>query len=72
VFARDDRAHGGTSMAPQLLSHQLEDGAWAIALATPRLILPARDFGFFRIALANQLVGWQAKERTRRAQAPPR
>ena len=52
--------HGKTSMAPQLFSRQLEDGAWAITLATPQQIQVARDFGFSRIVLANQLVGRQA------------
>jgi D-serine dehydratase len=52
--------HGKTSMAPQLFSRQLQDGAWAITLATPQQIQVARDFGFSRIVLANQLVGRQA------------
>jgi D-serine dehydratase len=52
--------HGKTSMAPQLFGRQIEDGAWAITLATPHQIQVARDFGFSRIVLANQLVGRQA------------
>ncbi|MCW3475372.1 amino acid deaminase [Limobrevibacterium gyesilva] len=52
--------HGKTTMAPQLFARQIEDGAWAITLATPQQIQIARDFGFSRIVLANQLVGRQA------------
>jgi len=52
--------HGKTSMAPQLFGRQIDDGAWAITLATPQQIQVARDFGFSRIVLANQLVGRQA------------
>lgn len=49
--------HGKTTMAPQLFRQQLEDGAWAITLATPQQIAVARRFGVGRIVLANQLVG---------------
>ena len=52
--------HGKTSMAPQLFARQIEDGAWAITLATPQQVQVARDFGFSRIVMANQLVGRQA------------
>ncbi len=52
--------HGKTSMAPQLFARQIEDGAWAITLATPQQIQVARDFGVQRIVLANQLVGPRA------------
>jgi D-serine dehydratase len=52
--------HGKTTMSPQLFDRQLEDGAWAITLATPNQVQIARDFGFSRIILANQLVGRQA------------
>lgn len=52
--------HGKTTMAPQLLKRQVDDGAWAITLATPQQVQVARDFGFSRIILANQLVGRQA------------
>ncbi len=52
--------HGKTSMAPQLFQRQLDDGAWAITLATPQQMQVARDFGVSRIVLANQLVGRQA------------
>jgi D-serine dehydratase len=49
--------HGKTTMAPQLFSRQLADGAWAITLATPQQLQVARDFGVSRIVLANQLIG---------------
>lgn len=52
--------HGKTTMAPQLFSRQLADGAWAITLATPHQLQVARDFGFPRIVLANQLLGRHA------------
>jgi D-serine dehydratase len=52
--------HGKTTMAPQLFAQQIEDGAWAITLATPQQIAVARSFGHRRIVLANQLVGRQA------------
>ena len=51
--------HGKTTMAPQLFGQQMDDGAWAITLATAHQIAVARDFGFSRIILANQLVGKQ-------------
>ena len=51
--------HGKTTMAPQLFGQQIEDGAWAITVATAQQIAVARDFGFSRIILANQLVGKQ-------------
>ncbi len=51
--------HGKTTMAPQLFGQQVNDGAWAITLATPHQFAVARDFGFSRIILANQLVGKQ-------------
>jgi D-serine dehydratase len=51
--------HGKTTMAPQLFGQQVNDGAWAITLATPHQLAVARDFGFQRIILANQLVGKQ-------------
>ena len=51
--------HGKTTMAPQLFGQQMDDGAWAITLATPHQFAVARDFGFQRIILANQLVGKQ-------------
>ena len=52
--------HGKTTMAPQLFQRQLDDGAWAITLATPQQLQVARDFGVQRIVLANQLIGRRA------------
>lgn len=52
--------HGKTPMSPQLFDLQLEDGAWAITLATIQQIQVARHYGIRRILLANQLVGRQA------------
>ncbi len=52
--------HGKTTMSPQLFQRQIEDGAWAITVATPQQIQVARDYGCDRIVLANQLVGKQA------------
>jgi len=49
--------HGKTTMAPQLFQRQLDDGAWAITLATPQQLQVARDHGVQRIVLANQLIG---------------
>jgi len=51
--------HGKTTMAPQLFGQQVDDGAWAITVATAHQIAVARNFGFQRIILANQLVGKQ-------------
>ena len=51
--------HGKTTMAPQLFGLQMDDGAWAITLATAHQLAVAREFGFSRIILANQLVGKQ-------------
>src|SRR5262249_10046678 len=52
--------HGKTTMSPQLFQRQLDDGAWAITVATPQQLQVCRDFGFARLVLANQLVGRQA------------
>lgn len=49
--------HGKTTMSPQLFQRQLEQGAWAITVATPHQIQVARRFGVERIILANQLIG---------------
>lgn len=49
--------HGKTSMAPQLFARQLDDGAWAITVATVQQLEVCRRFGFERILLANQLIG---------------
>ena len=52
--------HGKTPMSPQLFDLQLEDGAWAITLATIQQVQVARHYGIKRIVMANQLVGKQA------------
>jgi D-serine dehydratase len=52
--------HGKTPMSPQLFDLQLDDGAWAITLATTHQVQVARRYGIKRIILANQLVGRQA------------
>ncbi len=52
--------HGKTTMSPQLFERQLDDGAWAITVATVHQIQVCRHYGFSRIVLANQLVGQQA------------
>jgi D-serine deaminase-like pyridoxal phosphate-dependent protein len=54
--------HGKTTMSPALFDLQLDDGAWAVTLATPHQIQVARSFGYNRIFLANQLVGRSALE----------
>ncbi len=48
--------HGKTTMSPQLFREQLDDGAWAITLATVSQVAAARRFGVSRILLANQVV----------------
>jgi D-serine dehydratase len=52
--------HGKTPMSPQLFDLQLDDGAWAITLATVHQVQVARHYGIKRIIMANQLVGRQA------------
>lgn len=54
--------HGKTTMSPQLFQRQLDDGAWAITLATAHQVQVARRYGVPRILLANQLLG---REETR-------
>src|SRR5687767_4536159 len=49
--------HGKTTMSPQLFARQIADGAFAITLATVQQIRVARDYGFDRILLANQVTG---------------
>lgn len=49
--------HGKTTMAPQLWSLQLRDGAWGITVATVQQLAVARRFGVPRVILANQPVG---------------
>ncbi|MBN9547595.1 MAG: amino acid deaminase, partial [Alphaproteobacteria bacterium] len=52
--------HGKTTMCPALFDMQLDDGAWAITVATPHQLQVARAFGYSRIFCANQLVGKSA------------
>lgn len=52
--------HGKTTMSPQLFRRQLDDGAWAMTVATIQQLQVARHYGFDRIVLANQLIGKQA------------
>ncbi|MDQ6721929.1 MAG: amino acid deaminase [Candidatus Dormibacteraeota bacterium] len=48
--------HGKTTMAPQLLKMQLDDGAWAVTAATMSQVRVWRAFGVDRVILANELV----------------
>jgi D-serine dehydratase len=52
--------HGKTTMCPALFDMQLDDGAWAITVATPHQLQVARAFGYSRIFFANQLIGRSA------------
>ncbi len=52
--------HGKTTMSPQLFRRQVDDGAWAMTVATIQQLQVARHYGFDRIVLANQLLGKQA------------
>jgi len=52
--------HGKTTMSPQLFRRQIDDGAWAMTVATIQQLQVARYYGFGRIVLANQLIGKQA------------
>jgi D-serine dehydratase len=61
--------HGKTSMSPQLLQMQLDDGAWAVTVATMSQARVWRGFGMDRMLLANELVEpasvrWVAAELT--------
>ena len=49
--------HGKTTMAPQLFRRQIEDGAWAITVATLQQLMVCRLFGFHRLLIANELIG---------------
>jgi D-serine dehydratase len=49
--------HGKTTMAPQLFRRQIEDGAWAITVATLQQLMVCRRFGFDRLLIANELIG---------------
>ncbi|MFJ9740332.1 amino acid deaminase [Streptomyces sp. NPDC101166] len=48
--------HGKTTMAPRLFQRQLDHGAWGITLAAPHQVRVAREFGFQRVFLANEVV----------------
>jgi D-serine dehydratase len=52
--------HGKTTMAPQLFRLQLDEGAWAITLATSQQLMVGLKFGLERVILANQPTGRQA------------
>jgi D-serine dehydratase len=59
--------HGKTTMAPQLLKLQLDDGAWAVTAATMSQVRVWRAIGVERVVLANELVDpaairWLASE----------
>ncbi len=49
--------HGKTTASPQLFQRQLDDGAWAITVATVQQLQVCREHGIQRIVFANQLVG---------------
>ena len=48
--------HGKTSMSPQLLKMQLDDGAWGVTAATISQVRVWRALGVGRVILANELV----------------
>ncbi len=59
--------HGKTTMAPQLLSLQLEAGAWGVTAATIAQVQVFRSFGMPRILVANEVtdrpaIEWLADE----------
>jgi D-serine dehydratase len=49
--------HGKTTMAPALFQRQMQDGAWAITVATAQQLEVALRTGLRRILLANQPIG---------------
>lgn len=49
--------HAKTTMCPQLLTRQLDGGAWGLTVATMTQLKLCHDLGAPRIILANQLVG---------------
>ncbi len=49
--------HAKTTMSPQLLQMQVDDGAWAFCVATAQQAAILRSFGVCRIVIANQLTG---------------
>jgi D-serine dehydratase len=48
--------HAKTSMSPQLVQRQLDDGAWAVTAATMSQVRVWRAIGVDRVLLANELV----------------
>jgi D-serine dehydratase len=51
--------HVKTTMSPELVQTQLEDGAWALTVATASQMAVLRKFAVPRILIANQIVGRQ-------------
>ncbi len=49
--------HGKTSMAPQLFSRQMADGAWGLTISNVQHLAIALAYGFRRLIIANQIVG---------------
>ena len=49
--------HGKTTMSPQLFALQLQEGAWAITVATSQQLMVAKTFGVPRVIYANQPTG---------------
>lgn len=49
--------HVKTTMCPQIMARQIEDGAWALTVATVQQLQVCLAFGATRLILANQAVG---------------
>jgi D-serine dehydratase len=49
--------HGKTTMSPQLMHAQLQDGAWGMTCATISQLQVYRRFGIQRVLIANQIMG---------------
>lgn len=56
-YGVDFAPHGKTTMSPQLMDLQLQDGAWGLTAATVHHVRAYRSWGARRILMANQLVG---------------
>lgn len=59
--------HVKTTMSPEVVARQLDQGAWAVTVATPTQARTLRHLGAQRVLLANQLVdpaaiGWLGAE----------
>jgi D-serine dehydratase len=52
--------HVKTTMSPQLFGMQIEDGAWALTVASANQLAVLHKFGVQRVLVANQLVGPQS------------